>query len=72
MREELTLFFTWYNQYRPHQGLDGRIPMDVYFGVKKEPPSFETRGDNAVPLRLVVTYHGGRKHLPIVELEQAA
>ena len=72
MRRELTLYFQWYNQHRPHQGLDGRIPMDVYLGIREEPLEFETRGNQPIKLRLVVTYLEGRRHLPVVQLETAA
>ena len=72
MCRELTLFFDWYNQYRPHQGLDGRIPMDVYLGIRDGPPEIETRGRDPVRPRLRVTYLDGRRHLPVVRLEQAA
>ena len=33
MRRELNLYVSWYNGFRPHQGLDGRVPMDVYRGI---------------------------------------
>ncbi|NOY74191.1 MAG: transposase family protein [Kiritimatiellaeota bacterium] len=29
MRYELALFFTWYNEYRPHEYLNGRTPSEV-------------------------------------------
>ena len=33
--EELDLYFTWYNEYRPHSTLDGRTPMEVYSQVER-------------------------------------
>jgi transposase InsO family protein len=29
VRAELSLYVTWYNQYRPHQGLAGRTPQEL-------------------------------------------
>ena len=46
--------------------------MDVYLGIPDTPIEFETRGEEAVRLILRVTYLGGRRHLPIIDLEQAA
>ncbi len=31
LRQELRTYFTWYNQHRPHQGLDDATPDEVYF-----------------------------------------
>lgn len=33
MRHELNLYFTWYNQFRPHEFLGGRTPIEVYLGL---------------------------------------
>ncbi len=45
MRHELACYATWYNQYRPHTGLEGRTPMEVYRGLSaaNEAPRFEPR-----------------------------
>ena len=72
IRKETTLYINWYNQHRPHQALRGRIPMDVYFGIGDELLCFETRGEDANSIRLVVTRLDNRRHLPIVELKRAA
>jgi len=32
LRRELALYAHWYNDHRPHQGLRGRTPDEVYFG----------------------------------------
>jgi transposase InsO family protein len=71
-RRELTFYSTWYNQYRTHQGIEGRYPIDVYLGVQDIVPSIDTRAKDAKPLILHVAYLENRKHLPIVELRQAA
>ena len=31
--KELDLYFTWYNEYRPHDTLDGRTPMEAHSRV---------------------------------------
>ncbi len=45
MRRELRTYMAWYNEHRPHRGLDGRTPMEVYTGRKSanEKPRFEPR-----------------------------
>jgi hypothetical protein len=35
-RVRLKLFIDHYNHHRPHQGLDGQVPADRFFGVAKE------------------------------------
>ena len=62
IRREVALFMNWYNQHRPHQSLGGRIPMDVYFGIEDEIIRFETRGENAISIRLEVTRIESRRH----------
>ncbi|MDP6381368.1 MAG: DDE-type integrase/transposase/recombinase, partial [Phycisphaerae bacterium] len=54
IRREITFYIDWYNQRRPHQSLGGRIPMEVYFGIEEEIICLETRGENAISIRLVV------------------
>jgi hypothetical protein len=46
--------------------------MDVYFGIEDEIICFETRGENAISIRLEVTRIESRRHLPIIELKRAA
>ena len=77
MRNDLSAYASWFN------ALDGRTPREVYYDSKpaNETDRFEPRAkwpahrDNAAScgrLTLSVTYHEGRKHLPIIELKQAA
>jgi transposase InsO family protein len=66
IRREVTLYIDWYNQRRSHHSLGGRIPMEVYFGIEEEIICFETRGENAISIRLVITHIENRRHLPIV------
>ena len=42
---ELTKYFRWYNEIRPHQSLGGRTPNEVYLGAPsaRDGPKFETR-----------------------------
>jgi len=35
-RKRLDHFINYYNHFRPHQGLDGMVPADRFFGVEKE------------------------------------
>ncbi len=86
MREELALYVTWYNEYRPHQGLDGAAPNDVDRGEASSNPGvrFEPRPQWPVNtgrddqrqrvsrLHLTVAFVEGRRHLPVVELTRAA
>jgi transposase InsO family protein len=90
MRAEIARFIRWYAEFRPHQGLGGATPSEVYEGRLPacRGPRFEPRArypaakrqKSATPLRagrgarleLVVSYHEGERHLPIVELNAAA
>ena len=80
MRKEIALYASWYNESRPHQGLDGKTPSEVYDGVSRNAKSLEPRprwlvDDAAVRVKriqLVVKFLEGRRHLPIVELKRAA
>lgn len=47
MRKELGAYFTWYNEFRPHQGLSGMTPNEVYFGRSpaNHSPRYEPRPD---------------------------
>jgi putative transposase len=33
LKEGLARYFAWYNRQRPHSGLDGNTPDEVYFGL---------------------------------------
>jgi transposase InsO family protein len=66
LRRELALYAHWYDRHRPHQGLGGRTPDEVYFGrvpanerPHHEPraaPEAEIRGHRGAVLRLDVSY----------------
>ena len=82
MRTELTVYVSGFNEHRPHQGLDGCTPKEIYEDViplsqarhlEFRPACRGTR-NHAVPgrLRLAVTYHEGRRQLPIIGLKWAA
>jgi hypothetical protein len=71
MQRDLSCYFDWFARQRPHQGLDGRTPQEVYDGVPVV--AREKLKASEVPRsQLVVSFHEGRKQLPIVELRQAA
>ncbi len=71
MRRELSCYLCWFEHSRPHQGLDGRNPREVYDGrsvVEKARP----KAKEVPRAELIVRFHEGRKQLPIVELRRAA
>ena len=81
MRHELACYVTWFNEYRPHQALSGKVPDEVYRDRAHRPPVFETRSMRAQApngvqpvnrLTLAVRFFEGRRHLPIVQLRPAA
>ena len=71
------LLVTWYNEYRPHQALDGATPNDVKRGKASPEPGirFEPRPrwpvntgrdgqcQRASRLHLIVAFVEGRRHL---------
>ena len=71
-RADLACYIDWYNEFRPHQSLNGRTPQDVYAGV--DPPDVIRSQLNSelLALELNVAYCDGRRHLPIVQLRKAA
>jgi hypothetical protein len=80
MRHEVSLYVYWYNDHRPHQGLDGKTPYEVYQDERQRARSYESRPrvptkNEAVRVKriqLILKFLEGRRHLPIVELKRAA
>ncbi len=84
MREELAYYMSWYNEHRPHQALNGLTPDEAYRGEASPNPyvRFEPRprwpitgkgrSSRAGRLHLTIKFVEGRRHLPVVELNQAA
>ena len=81
MRQELALYLTWYNEFRPHQALNGRTPQEVYTNTSANAPPVlsEVEGpfgdlpNSQLPeMKLLMSYLAGRRHLPVVELKLAA
>ena len=68
MRRDLDCYQRWFERYRPHQGLGGRTPHEIYNDAESPLPVVDTGS----PLELVVHYHEGRRELPIIELKNAA
>jgi transposase InsO family protein len=69
MRRELSCYIHAHS--RPHQGLDGRTPQEVYDGL---PVAERTRAEpkDIRRLELVLRFYQGRRELPLVELRRAA
>ena len=72
MRREMALYFTWYNEFRPHEYLNARTPMEVY---NHSPPKETLKlihGSEVPKMELEISYLDGRKHLPVIELKKVA
>ena len=79
---ELLAYLHWYDTARPHQSLRGATPAEILAGCSRASTDrrIETRERFPLPktgppirrlegeLKLVVSYQGGREHLPVVEL----
>ena len=83
MRKELSVYTFWFNEHRPHQALHGCTPREINEDVVplSQAQGFDLRpacttgqdgAASSLRLTLVVTYHEGRRHLPIIELTRAA
>ena len=82
MRREVHLYGIWYNTQRPHMGLAGKTPHEVYASRTARRRRFEPRphwphrlrrrGAGGDTVRLEVSYVEGRKHLPVIDLLRAA
>ena len=83
---ELDIFIGWYNVRRPHMGLGGATPNEIYRGLRpaRAGPAYEIRPRYPVRrrerlrrkkgtvVRLVLGHHEGRPHLPVIHLRPAA
>ena len=73
MRYELALFFSWYNEFRTHEYLGARTPMEIYnHSPPSEPPLKLVHASEVPKLELHVSYLDGRKHLPVIDIQKAA
>jgi transposase InsO family protein len=68
MQRELSLYKRWFERHRPHQGLDGRTPLEVADGANQGRPAIDPKQ----PIELIVHFHAGRKELPRVSLKNVA
>ncbi len=59
-RRELMAYVSWYNEHRPHSGLDGQSPNDVYF----DRSASKSRPSGAI----VIEAFDKRRNLPIVRV----
>jgi hypothetical protein len=84
MRRELALYGIWYNEHRPHMGLEGRVPEEVHRALPAamDAPRLEPRarwpvdreslrGKPGARLELRLRFLDGNRHLPVVELKHA-
>ena len=72
MRRKMSLLVYWYNEFRPHQSLDARTPQEVYSHSLPTPPIQVASNAELPKIKVEVSYLGGRNHLPVIELKQAA
>jgi len=62
-----------YNEFRSHEYLGSRTPMEVYNHSPPSAPPLKLVHTSEVPkLELHVSYLEGRKHLPIIDIKKAA
>jgi len=70
MRKHLKKYIRWYNCYRPHQGLNGDAPAEMY-----EPGLSKICNKTFEPsqkVQLIVTFFESDRKLPIICLRKAA
>ena len=76
MRRELSCFIEWYNEQRSHTWLEGRAPNEAYFNDGRDEERIQPRarrpGEPCPRVALDVTFHAGRRHLPVVRLKRVA
>gem|GEM_PF-2945926 len=73
MRSILSLYLAWYNEFRPHQGLGGRVPMDLCLDIDTRADPIETREkDGVIPsCSSPFSKINAINHLPMVHLDIA-
>ncbi len=71
MQRDLSCYIDWFARQRPHQGLDGLTPQEVYDGVPVVARE-KLKAPEVPQSELIVRFHEGRRQLPIVELRRAA
>jgi len=86
MLRELDVFVDWYNVRRPHMGLGGATPCEIYRRLRpaRDGQRYEIGPAYPVPrpgtlrrrkgtvMRLVIAHHEGRPHLPVIYLRPEA
>lgn len=71
LRRELSCYLWWFEHSRPHQGLDGRTPREVY-DCSPVVERAKLKAKEVPQSEVIVRFHEGRRQLPIVELRRAA
>ena len=73
MRREISLYVFWFEEHRPHQGLEGRTPKEIYAALPTSKVAARKPKAREIPRsKLVVRFLEGRTQLPIVEIKEAA
>lgn len=72
MLQALNCHRIWFNRHRPHQGLDGALPDDIYDGSVPKPEPIDIRNPKGGVLQMRISHYKHFKELPVVELKKAA
>ncbi len=73
MRRQRSLYLFWFEEHRPHQGLEGQTPKEIYAGLPIAKAATRKSKAREIPRsKLVVRFLEGRTQLPIVEIKEAA
>ena len=71
MRQIVETYARWYNHYRPHQGLGGATPIEIYGRniTSSKKSCFDPKREKLI---LVMKFLDKHRQLPVVELKKVA
>jgi hypothetical protein len=70
IQSKADLFRAWYNEYRVHQGVDGRTPSEVWSNSPRAVPIRYLVTDKMQPVFDVAREHcGDDPHLPVFKIK---
>ena len=73
MEVEIATYLRWYHVHRPHQGLQGRAPVELWPGAEIDArPRVRKRKRKRHRVDVEIVPFEGRTHLPVVRLRRAA